>query len=100
MFINVVLPAPFSPSTAWMLPRATCRLTPSLAFSSPKLRETRSTTRWAVAVAIGGITVAGRHRAGRADRHGAPVPHTDRSGLQRSGFHVGHERLDLLHDVG
>src|SRR5687767_14378874 len=34
IFISVDLPAPFSPSTAWIWPGATVRLTPSLALTA------------------------------------------------------------------
>src|SRR5215510_13229321 len=34
IFISVDLPAPFSPSTAWICPGATVRLTPSLALTA------------------------------------------------------------------
>src|SRR5262252_9904709 len=34
IFINVDLPAPFSPSTAWIWPGATVKLTPSLALTA------------------------------------------------------------------
>ena len=36
MFISVVLPAPFSPSSAWISPRCSARSTPSRATTSPK----------------------------------------------------------------
>ena len=34
-FISVVLPAPFSPTRAWMLPRPTAKSTPSFATKAP-----------------------------------------------------------------
>ena len=36
MFINVDLPAPFSPRIAWISPRSTLRVIASLATSAPK----------------------------------------------------------------
>src|SRR5918995_883971 len=36
MFISVDLPAPFSPTTPWMVPRGICRSTFLLAWTGPK----------------------------------------------------------------
>src|SRR5262245_5778871 len=54
MFINVDLPAPFSPRRAWISPRRRSRSTPSLAVSDPKrLTMPRSSSASSAASVVG-----------------------------------------------
>src|ERR671911_2665311 len=52
MFISVVLPAPFSPTMPWIVPRGICRSTFLLAWTGPKRLSMpmSSTAGWALAV--------------------------------------------------
>src|SRR3954451_16801658 len=64
MFINVDLPAPFSPSRPWISPRRSWRSTASLAVSAPKRlvmpRSSRASS--AAPDASGGVTMCARVR--------------------------------------
>src|SRR6185437_9748003 len=58
MFISVVLPAPFSPTMPWMVPRATVRSTPRLAIVAPnRLTMPRSAMAGTAAKSIPGSIV-------------------------------------------
>src|SRR3712207_1731334 len=61
MFISVDLPAPFSPRSAWISPRRSCRSTPSLAVTAPKrLTMPRSSAASSAGPSAGGVGGATR----------------------------------------
>src|SRR3954466_10846983 len=90
MFINVDLPAPFSPSSAWISPRRSWRSTASLAVSAPKRLVMPRSSRASSAAPDASVGVIRRQRTtwSRLLLAGDRVRRRDRSVLQLRGHVV------------
>jgi hypothetical protein len=71
--MSVDLPAPFSPTMAWMVPGSTRRFTPSLA-TTPGKRFTMSRSSMAAAPAVTGSVTPVVLAGGRDEGAGYPAP--------------------------
>src|SRR3954468_14512764 len=103
MFINVDLPAPFSPSSAWNSPRRSGRWTASLAVSAPKRLVMPRSSRASSAAPDASVGVIRRQRTTWTEvlLAGDRVRRRDRAVLQLGGHGVelrlvlGTRRADL-----